>query len=273
MKSLEKTIRSPGVLDHLSEPVRNKFSHYRIIKDACGMSPAEVYRLENKEHSVFLKRSSHLYRHTTYDVKREYDTINWLSGKVNLPCAVHYEETSEYNTLLMSEMKGKDLEALKDNISIADFVEYYVQALLKIQSVDIAKCPHNNCIDNRLKELRYLIDRGLADTNADNWEENTNFTDGNELYEYLIKNKPEEDYVFSHGDLCNSNIFIDNNETGFIDLGRCGIADKWLDIAFCTREIRELTTESKWIDLFFDRLGLQPDWEKIKYFILLDELF
>ncbi|HGM9075954.1 TPA: aminoglycoside O-phosphotransferase APH(3')-IIIa, partial [Streptococcus pyogenes] len=27
------------------------------------------------------------------------------------------------------------------------------------------------------------------------------------------------------------------------------------------------------VELFFDLLGIKPDWEKIKYYILLDELF
>ena len=59
---------------------------------------------------------------------------------------------------------------------------------------------------------------------------------------------------------------------GFIDLGRAGKADKWYDIAFCVREIRDFK-EEKYIDEFFALLEIEPDWDKISYFILLDELF
>ena len=36
---------------------------------------------------------------------------------------------------------------------------------------------------------------------------------------------------------------------------------------------REDIGEEKYVKLFFDLLGIEPDWEKIKYYILLDELF
>ena len=61
--------------------------------------------------------------------------------------------------------------------------------------------------------------------------------------------------------------------SGFIDLGRSGKADKWYDIAFCVRSIRSDVGEEKYVKLFFDLLDIEPDLEKIKYYILLDELF
>ena len=74
--------------------------------------------------------------------------------------------------------------------------------------------------------------------------------------------------------LGDSNIFVkDGKVSGFIDLGRSGRADKWYDIAFCVRSIREDIGEEQYVELFFDLLGIKPDWEKIKYYILLDELF
>ena len=95
-----------------------------------------------------------------------------------------------------------------------------------------------------------------------------------ELYDFLKTEKPEEELVFSHGDLGDSNIFVkDGKVSGFIDLGRSGRADKWYDIAFCVRSIREDIGEEQYVELFFDLLGIKPDWENIKYYILLDELF
>ncbi len=261
-------------LKNLSPYIKNKYGGYTITRDSIGMSPAEVYKMSyNGDEAVYLKRSARKYRNTTYDVKREYDIIKWLSAKLNLPGIIHYEETENFNTLLMSGMKGVDLETLKENISINEYIDYYVRSLKIIQSIDLKQCPYDNRVNNRLNELSYLIENGLADINVDGWEDDTEFTDSTELYNYLTANKPEEDPVFSHGDLCNSNIFIDNGKIGFIDLGRCGTADKWMDIAFCVREIRELNNAPRWTDLFFNKLGIAPDWEKIKYFILLDELF
>lgn len=140
--------------------------------------------------------------------------------------------------------------------------------------IDISDCPYTNSLDSRLAELDYLLNNDLADVDCENWEEDTPFKDPRELYDFLKTEKPEEELVFSHGDLGDSNIFVkDGKVSGFIDLGRSGRADKWYDIAFCVRSIREDIGEEQYVELFFDLLGIKPDWEKIKYYILLDELF
>lgn len=69
-----------------------------------------------------------------------------------------------------------------------------------------------------------------------------------------------------------------------LDLGKTGIADKWCDIALCYRSLsnnysgkykhRRNRIDSEYDDLLlFRKLGIEPDWEKIRYYILLDELF
>ena len=69
---------------------------------------------------------------------------------------------------------------------------------------------------------------------------------------------------------------------GYIDLGRTGIADKWCDIALCYRDLSNdfgglyyggRAHEGYDDMLLFRELCLEPDWEKIRYYILLDELF
>ena len=92
---------------------------------------------------------------------------------------------------------------------------------------------------------------------------------------WLINNQIEEELVFSHGDYCPPNIFIDDNKiSGFIDLGRAGIADKWQDIALCVISIEHnFWKNSICIDQLFDEIQLEANWKKIRYYILLDELF
>lgn len=64
--------------------------------------------------------------------------------------------------------------------------------------------------------------------------------------------------------------------TGVIHIGNGGIADKWQDIALCVRSLGynlRHTEQQEYIDLLFSYLGIQPNEAKIRYFILLDELF
>ncbi len=88
--------------------------------------------------------------------------------------------------------------------------------------------------------------------------------------------------VFSHGDFCLPNIFLEDGQVaGFIDLGDASVSDKWRDIALCYRSLKHnfdgsyggKVYEGFNPDILFEKLGIEPDWEKIKYHILLDELF
>ncbi|WZL72469.1 phosphotransferase [Clostridiaceae bacterium 35-E11] len=104
-------------------------------------------------------------------------------------------------------------------------------------------------------------------------KENTSFNSPEELYNYLIKNQPKEELVFSHGDYCLPNVFLDNKTvTGFIDLGRAGVADKWQDVALCVRSLEHNLQSNQYTDLFYAYLNIKPDYKKIKYYILLDQL-
>ena len=101
-----------------------------------------------------------------------------------------------------------------------------------------------------------------------------------DLYNWLISNKPTEELCFTHDDYTPENIFIDDNKfTCIIDVGDCGIADKWKDIALCVRSINihcgytRQEEYNKHVELLFNYLGFEPNWSKIKYYTLLDELF
>jgi aminoglycoside 3'-phosphotransferase III len=260
----------------LSKELSKITKEYRFVKETEGMSPARVYKLIGRDQKLYLKISDNRYHGTTYDVERERDIMLWLKGKLPVPEVLHFEQYENTNFLLMSEMNGvigyEDFEQRHD---IKRMLKIYSEAIRLFQSINTSNCPFNNNIDNRLIELDYLLQHKLADMNSDNWEYDTPFRDPNDLYVFLQTHKPKEELVFSHGDFGDSNIFISNSQiSGFIDLGRSGKADKWYDIAFCVRSIRHyIGNDKEYLGLFFNLLQIEPNWDKIKYYILLDELF
>lgn len=147
-----------------------------------------------------------------------------------------------------------------------------VRAIKLLHAVSISDCPFTSDIKMRLKELDYLLASDLADVDISNWQDATDFTEPQELYRWLRENKPQEDFVFSHGDL-GANIFIKDDEIYFYDLARCGVADRWLDVAFCVRDIREYYPNFDYERVFFELLNIKPDYERIDYYILLYEMF
>lgn len=260
---------------NVSSKFKNIIKDYEYVKDEEGMSPAQVYKLVGKINNLYLKMSNSILNGTTYDVSKEKEVMIWIGNKLTVPEVLYYESFEGNNYLLMSELKGITLAEYHKNFNNNEaFVTFLAESVINFQKISIKNCPFNVTTDIRLAELDYLIKNNLADVDCCSWEEDTEFKDPKELYNWLCNNKPKEELVFSHGDLGDSNILVNNNKiSGFIDLGRAGIADKWYDIAFCVREIKHNIGDEKYIHKFFHLINETPNWEKIRYYTLLDELF
>ncbi len=260
----------------LSKQLCEMTKNFRFVKDTEGMSPARVYQLIGRNETLYLKASASQYHGTTYDVEREKDMLLWLQGKLPVPEVVHFEQHENTNYLLMRAARGEPGYAYYEKQRDSEkMIRIYCEGIQRFQAVSISDCPFASNIDTRLSELDYLLKNNLADIDTENWEEDTPFDNPQALYAFLKAHQPAEELVFSHGDFGDSNIFIAHDQiSGVIDLGRSGKADKWYDIAFCVRSIQnDLGNQPEHLDLFFNLLGIEPDWEKIRYFILLDELF
>ncbi len=93
------------------------------------------------------------------------------------------------------------------------------------------------------------------------------------IIKFLKDNKFNDDYCFSHGDTSLPNIFASKNEfVGFIDVGECGIADKWFDLAICEKSIKRNYGE-QYISKFYEELNIIPERDKIDYYLLMIELY
>lgn len=214
----------------------------------------------------------------------EHNILQWLQGKLPVPKVLGFEKKNGKNYLLMSKLTG-DMSCDDKYMQTPErLLSILADGIQMLQNVDITDCPYCSCLDIKLEMAKYNVDYNLVDlenVEQDTFSEN-GFKNPGHLLEWLIENKPREDLVFSHGDYCLPNIFVnDDRVNGFIDLGRAGIADKWQDIALCYRSLK-YDFDSKYsgknqqesdADKLFCKLGIEPEWDKIRYYILLDELF
>ena len=206
----------------------------------------------------------------------EHRMLAWLQGKLPVPELVvsHLESGRRY--LLMSRVEG---EMACSDPSLADpktLVSLLAGAFRLLWSVDAADCPRRNDLDNKLRQAQYLIDNNLVD--MERVEPQTygegGFSGPQELLDYLTANRPAEEVCFSHGDFCLPNVFFQGGRvSGFIDLGRSGLADRWQDIALCVRSLQDNLQTAAYTPLLFEELGLPYDGELVQYYMLLDELF
>lgn len=216
--------------------------------------------------------------------KTEHTLMKWLDGKLPAPRVLYYEVVNGISYLLMTRVDGKMCCDLS-YIYVPDrLVDLLAEGLKRLWTVDISDCPCNASLDHHLAAAEYNVKNGLVDLDdaePETYGEN-GFRNPEDLLGWLKANRPEEEPVFSHGDFCLPNIFAsDHGVSGYIDLGRAGVADRYRDIAICYRSLKSNLRGSYGghppVDFdcvrLFDRLGIAPDWEKIRYYILLDELF
>jgi len=238
--------------------------------DEIGESPCEVHSFRRGNELYFLKTSPAIYADTTYSVLREAAVLQWLAGRLNVAEVIVTAQDDEREYMITRAVPGVPLAELIG--TKGPVLELFHEALRQMQSVPIADCPFDSCAAVRLNELAFLLGQGLIDEDYD-FEAWSGISTPQDLLAHLHATAPQEDLIFSHGDLGDSNIFVtDNDELHFIDLGRGGKADRWLDIAFIHRNLREdISARSA---TTFLRLLNQPDQPaKRTFFEQLDELF
>ena len=243
--------------------------------DDIGMSGNQVLLFEDMVLKIEEK---------TEVVERQVQMMQWLGGKVPVPKVIAYEVENEKSYLLMSKVGGV--------MSCDTYYLEHPQELLKalatglkmLWEVDVKDCPVVRDEEVVLKDARERVEKDLVDVED---AEPTTFGQGGfespeQLLEWLENHRPSFEPVLSHGDFCLPNVFLkDGQVNGFIDLGRSGVGDKWNDIALCYRSLKHnfdgtyggKVYEDFNPDMLFEKLGIEPDWDKIKWYLLLDELF
>ena len=240
-----------------------------------GMSGSQVLMFEDMVLKIE-KRSDY--------VEKQVRIMKWLEGKLPAPKVLAFEIMEEKSFLLMSRVYG--------DMACSEYYLEHPKVLLKalaeamkmMWALDISDCPNLRDLDTELSEGKYRVENGLVDVED---AEPTTFAEGGfespaHLLQWLEENRPESELVFSHGDFCLPNVLlVDGEVSGFIDLGDAGVGDKWRDIALCYRSLKHnfdgtfggKVYEDFNPNMLFEALGIEPDWEKLNYYILLDELF
>ena len=209
--------------------------------------------------------------------------LRWLEGRLPVPRVIACENTGDTAFLLMTRIPGR-MACDPAYLSTPDrLIALLAQAIHMLWQVDIRDCPRSRSLDSELARARYRLKNGLVC--MDRLEKDTiglrGFESMEKLLLWLENNKPPLEIAFSHGDCCLPNIFFSGDRvSGFIDLGDSGAADPWRDLALCYRSLRHNTdgTYGPVVpglrpERLFDALGITPDWDKLRYYILLDEFF
>jgi aminoglycoside phosphotransferase len=174
--------------------------------------------------------------------------------------------------LLISEMPGPTAADPRDRDAIAGLVENLAEGLRMVHAVPAADCPFDHRIAAEIERARERMERGLVD--EEDFDEEHRGRSARSLFEELTARIPEEDPVFTHGDYCLPNVIVAGGGiSGFIDLGRAGIGDRYRDLALAARSLA-FNFGEQWVPLLFDAYGIaRPDPGRLAFHRLLDEFF
>lgn len=260
---------------NLPKEIQNLIEGQDYTIDKTGMSGSTILIFQDKVLKI---------QPETEETASERCMMKWMEGKLPVPKILCAMQKDGKSYLLMTRISGK-MSCAEEYMEKEEFlVKVLAESLKKLWEVDITDCPAVWNLDVKLKAARKNVEQNLVD--VDNVEPETfgegGFKDPQDLWNWLEQNRPKEDLVLSHGDFCLPNIFIENGKlAGFIDLGRMGAADRWQDIALCYRSLKHnfggeyggKVYENFRPERLFEALGIEPDWEKLKYYTLMDELF
>lgn len=261
----------------LPENIRRLTAGRAYTADTLGMSGAQIFCFEDRVLKIEKQGA---------ESEHEREMLLWLEGRLPAPRVLAAESENGINYLLMSRMRG-ELACSPALLAQPELLSRRLAgALQQLWQVNTDGMPAaaQSCLEGKLRFAEERVSKGLC--SMEDMEPGTygrgGFTSPEQLLQWLQANRPPEEPVFSHGDFCLPNIFLPaQGGAGLIDWGRSGILDRYQDIALGYRSLKEnfagdyggKAFPGFYPELLFDALDIRPDWERVRYYILLDELF
>lgn len=159
-------------------------------------------------------------------------------------------------------------------------------AVRKLHALPVTACPfREHDLSARMALARAVVARGAVNpaflSDADRQLDPTDILSDLEATLPTAAAREADDLVVCHGDCCLPNIMVDPETlhvTGFIDLGRLGVADRHTDLALLTANARgtwpdEATAQAADVALATaDHYGMDLDPERLTFYLRLDPL-
>lgn len=251
----------------LSYKILDFINNADLEEIGIGCSDSQVFKIKKGKDIFFLKIAKKGL------LTSEYKKLKWLEGKLNVPKIILYDLFDDTEFLVTESVEG-EMVCADYYISNPDIgIKVIAEAFKQIYSIDIKDCPFNVSIDYKLSLVENNVSNNLIHEQDLKKETLKKYGSINNILQFLKDNKFVDKLYFSHGDTSLPNIFaLKDKFTGFIDVGECGIADKWFDLAICEKSIRRNYGE-EYISKFYKELNIIPEQDKIDYYLLMMELY
>ncbi len=209
--------------------------------------------------------------------------LHWLEGKLPVPRVLETTILDGFRWSLITRISG---EMACGDLGRSDphrLVRVLADAMKSLWTLDLTGCPVDQTPSAKLERARKIVESGQVNmdlVDPETFGEN-GFSSPAALLQWLEAHAPACQPVLTHGGFCLPNVFLEDwNLAGFLDLGRSGFGDRWTDIAICWRSLRDNfgghygeAVPGFHPDELFSALGIEKDEAKLRYYLLMDELF
>ena len=220
---------------------------------------------------------------STWDrgVDAEAARLRWLAttpfaDRVATVLAHETDDEHGIEHLVTTAVEGTDAAALAERVGRdtpeADELARRFGATLRElhDTLEPGACPFDRRVDVRLEAAARRIDEGAVD--GDDFEPEHATKTPTQVLDELHATRPEgEDLVVTHGDWCFPNVLFDADRWGMVDLADLGVGCRWYDVGIGARSTSHNLGDAA-VPAFLDGYGLEPDEERMRYYVLLDEL-
>ena len=144
-------------------------------------------------------------------------------------------------------------------------------------------CPFDHSPEADLLRARQNVKNGLVDEAG--FEPEWLGRSARDLFAELEAKLPLPScsLVLTHGDFSFPNVIFDGGQiSGYVDVGRAGVSDRYKDLAICARSVRR-NMGAEYVETLYSEYGREPaefqapaefpDPARLTFFTLLDEFF
>lgn len=220
---------------------------------------SKVYRIRKKSKVYYLKIADHL--------SKESIMLDYLKDKIKVPEKIFYEKYNGKSYILSREIRGEMLCSKYYEEHPLEGIDIIIESFNDLYNIDYSDCIVDQTIDTKIKEIE---SRFSSIKNSDIKKEILDrFHTKENILKYLKGNKPKQIIGFTHGDMSLPNIYaIDGHFNGFIDVGEAGLSDIYFDLVVCEISI-ERNYGKEYVQIFYDKLGIEKDEFKSDYYRIL----
>lgn len=257
---LVKEVAKPQIIikgsNRLNEFLKTATS---IEKITIGCSGKKVYKIRKKSKVFYLKVANHL--------SKESISLDYLKDKVIVPEKVFYEKYNGMSYLLTKSLNGIMLCDDYFDDHIMEGIDIIVEAFNALYNIDYSDCVIDETIPVKIKRIEENI--GLIKEEDIKKEILDRFHTKQAILKYLKGNMPKQIIGFTHGDMSLPNIYACNGHfSGLLDTEDAGLSDIYYDLVVCEMSI-ERNYGEEYVDVFYEKLGIEKDEFKSDYYRIL----